>query len=411
MRRLIRDAGFDGQLYTADGSSSKQLTGGSLPDLPAAINFGNEQEPEREFAKLAKQRPTGPRMCGEFWAGWFDTWGEKHQTTPVERASAALDWMLSRGISVSLYMVHGGTSFGFHAGADFRKSFMPDTTSYDYDSPIDEAGHTNAKFTALRNVIRRYLPEGTALPDPPPSAAMISIPRFEFREAKALAELYGAPIAAIAPLSMEELGLAHGIVVYRTKVKDAYQGALELDKLHDYAIVYGDGRMLGTLDRRLNQHSIPVDLKAAATLDVLVDAMGHINFGPELLTDRKGLAAVRLGATPLEGWEIYGVPLNAPPHDGFVPSKSAGPAFYRAAFDLADVGDTYLNTSGWGKGYVWLNGHNLGRYWRVGPQQTLYVPAGWLHQGSNEVVVLDLDPAANRSMEGVRAPIWDTPPH
>jgi beta-galactosidase len=408
VRHMIREAGFDGQLYTADGSSEKQLTGGTLPDLPAAINFGNEQEPAREFAKLAKLRPTGPRMCGEFWAGWFDTWGEKHQTTPVERAAAALDWMLSRGISVSLYMIHGGTSFGFHAGADFRKSYMPDTTSYDYDSPIDEAGRTNAKFTALRNVIRRYLPEGTALPDPPAQTSMISIPRFEFREAKPLAEIYGAPTASKTPLSMEELGLAHGLVVYRTKVKQEFHGGLELDKLHDYAIVYADGKPLGTVDRRLEQRSIPVDLKSGGTLEVLVDAMGHINFGPELLTDRKGLTAVRTGGTALEGWEIYGVPLTDPPHDGFAAAKPTGPAFYRAKFEVGDVGDTYLRTSGWGKGYVWLNGHNLGRYWNVGPQQTLYVPAGWLNAGANEVVVLDLDPSGVRSMAGVQAPVWET---
>lgn len=408
IRKMIREAGFDGQLYTADGSSQQQLAGGTLPDLPVAINFGNEQQPDKEFAALAQVRPSGPRMCGEFWAGWFDTWGETHSRTPVERAAAALDWMLSRGISVNLYMIHGGTSFGFHAGADFRKSYMPDTTSYDYDSPIDEAGRTNAKFIALRDVIRHYLPESSLLPDPPAPSAIIDIPIFEFREAKPLTEIYGPAVGAKAPPSMEELGQSHGLVVYRTKVRKRFQGALELERVHDYAIVYSDGQPIGTVDRRLDQHSIAVDLKEGSTLDVLVDAMGHVNFGQQMLADRKGLGAARIGGAPLENWEVYGVPLTEPPHDGFRGTMPTGPAFYRAGFDLGEVGDTFLRTSGWGKGYVWVNGHNLGRYWGLGPQQTLFVPAGWLRSGRNEVIVLDLVPSGNRSMDGVRAPEWGT---
>ena len=409
VRKMIREAGFDGQLYTADGSSAKRLEGGTLPDLPAAINFGNDEEPATEFANLAKQRPTGPRMCGEFWAGWFDTWGEKHATTPVERAAAALDWMLSRGISVSLYMIHGGTSFGFRAGADFRKSYMPDTTSYDYDSPIDEAGRLTPKFSALRDVIRRHLPAGTVVPEPPAAGTLIAIPRFEFRESRALAASYGKAVRAAAPLAMEELGQAHGIVVYRTVVKEALGGELELEKVHDYAIVSSGGRVLGTVDRRLDQHAVTVDLKAGSPLEVLVDTMGHINFGPQIPFDRKGLLAAKLGGRALEGWEIYGVPLTEPPASGYAAAQAEGPAFYRAGFELTAVGDTYLTTGGWGKGYVWVNGHNLGRYWKVGPQQTVFVPAGWLKAGRNEVIVLDLEPAGKRAMEGVRGPVWETP--
>ncbi len=406
VRKMIRAAGFDGQLYTADGSSAKQLAGGTLPDLPAAINFGNDQEPEKEFANLAKERPTGPWMCGEFWAGWFDTWGEKHATTPVERAAAALDWMLGRGISVSLYMIHGGTSFGFHAGADFRKSYMPDTTSYDYDSPIDEAGRLTPKFTALRDVIKRHLPEGTVLPEPPAATAMIAIPRFELKESAALASVYGKAVRAQAPMAMEDLGQTHGLVLYRAKVAADYRGEVELEKVRDYGIVSVDGKVAGTVDRRLDQHAVTVEVKAGSTLEVLVDAMGHINFGPELPGDRKGLTAARMGGAAIEGWEMFGVPLNAPPQSGYGAAKVEGAAFYRGGFELGAVGDTYLTTGGWGKGYVWVNGHNLGRYWSVGPQQTLFVPAGWLKAGRNEVVVLDLEAGRVRAMEGVKAPVW-----
>ena len=202
IRTMIRESGFDGQLYTADGSSPERLAGGTFPDLPIAINFGNEEDPAKEFANLAKFRPNGPLMCGEFWAGWFDTWGEKHSTTPVERAAGALEWMLSRGISVSLYMIHGGTSFGFRAGADFRKGYMPDTTSYDYDSPIDEAGRPTAKFAALRAVISRHVPAGTVIPDPPAPLPMITIPRFDFRDARSLYDVYGAARSFEKPPAM-----------------------------------------------------------------------------------------------------------------------------------------------------------------------------------------------------------------
>ena len=409
IRSMIREAGFDGQLYTADGSNEKQLSGGTLRDLPLAINFGNNENPEQEFAKLDRFRPEGPRMCGEFWAGWFDTWGEQHATTPVERAAGALDWMLSRGISVSLYMIHGGTSFGFHAGADFRKGYMPDTTSYDYDSPLDETGRPTPKFAAMRNVIRRHLPPGTVIPELPASPAMIEIAPIEFRQAAPLESVLGSPRHAGAPLAMEELGQAHGLVLYRHRVRESFEGTLEIQRLGDYAIVFVDGRKAGSLDRRLEQRSIEVRLKTGNTLDILVEAMGHINFGRHLQTDRKGMERVLLGGKELDGWDIYGIPLSDPPRGGFTQSTPSGAAFYQARFELAAPGDSYLDMSGWGKGIVWVNGRNLGRYWSVGPQQALFLPGPWLRKGGNEIVVLDLEAGRRRSIRGVPHPIWHTP--
>jgi len=406
IRNMIRQAGFDGQLYTADGSGEKQLGGGTLPDLPAAINFGNGENPENEFARLDSFRPKGPRMCGEFWDGWFDTWGEQHATTPAARAAAALDWMLSRGISVSLYMVHGGTSFGFHAGADFHGRYLPDTTSYDYDSPLDEAGRPTPKFQALRDVILRHLPPGTVLPAPPVSPALIEIPAIEFRQATPLETALGTPVRSASPLTMEELGQSHGMVLYRHKAAQASEGPLEIGQVGDYAIVSVDGVRAGTLDHRMEPKPLPVSLKAGSTLDVLVDVMGHINFGRKMQDDRKGLREVRLAGAGVEGWEMFGIPLDAPPSGGFGPSAPSGPAFYRATFSLDAVGDTYLDMSSWGKGYVWVNGHNLGRYWTVGPQQALFLPAPWLHTGANEIVVLDLEAGRQYAIRGVGHPVW-----
>jgi len=409
VRDMIRKAGFDGQLYTADGAGEKQLSGGTLPDLPVAINFGNDENPEEEFARLERFRPNGPRMCGEFWAGWFDTWGEPHATTPVARAAAALDWMLARGISVSLYMIHGGTSFGFHAGADFRKGYMPDTTSYDYDSPLDEAGRPTPKFQALREVIRRHLPPDAVVPDPPTSPAPMEIPAIEFHEAAVLATALAAPVRSAKLPTLEELGQAHGMVLYRHKATRAAEGPLEIGWVGDYAIVSVDGRRAGVWDHRRDPQPLPVALKAGSVLEVLVDAMGHINFGPKMPGDRKGIGEIRLAGSAVENWEAIGIPLNAPPTSGFGPSTPSGPAFYRARFKLAAAGDTYLDMTGWGKGYVWVNGHNLGRYWVVGPQQALYLPSPWLHTGANEIVVLDLEAGGRRSTRGVAHPIWHTP--
>jgi beta-galactosidase len=406
IRGMIRKAGFDGQLYTADGSSEKQLNGGTLPDLPVAINFGNSENPEQEFANLEKFRTKGPRMCGEFWAGWFDTWGEMHATTPVARAAAALDWMLARGISVSLYMVHGGTSFGFHAGADFRKGYMPDTTSYDYDSPLDESGRPTPKFAALREVIRKHLPEGTVIPEPPASAALIEIPAIEFRETAPLEVAMGKATRSAQTLTMEELGQAHGMVLYRHNAAQASAGPLEMGRVGDYAIVSVDHRRVGTMDHREDLKPLPVEVKAGSTLEVLVDTMGHINFGPRMQDDRKGLAGVRLAGGPVEGWEMIGIPLDAPPSRGYAAGAPTGPAFWRAKFDLATTGDTYLDMTGWGKGYVWVNGRNLGRYWSAGPQQALFVPAGWLRAQANEIVVLDLEAGRQRTVRGVTRPMW-----
>jgi beta-galactosidase len=205
---------------------------------------------------------------------------------------------------------------------------------------------------------------------------------------------------------MEEMGQPHGMVLYRHKARRASTGALEVDRLADYAIVSVDGQRAGTLDRRLDQKSLDVSLNSGNVLEVLVDAMGHVNFSRRMQDDRKGIAGARLAGAALEGWDVYSIPLTAPPTAGYQPVQPTGPAFYRARFNIDAPGDTYLDMSGWGKGYVWVNGYNLGRYWSLGPQQALYVPAGWLRAGGNEIVVLDLDPGGERKTRGVTRPIW-----
>ncbi|HXY39477.1 MAG TPA: glycoside hydrolase family 35 protein [Vicinamibacteria bacterium] len=411
VRRMIVDSGIEVPLYTSDGSEPQELAGGTLPDLTSVINFGGP--PEREFANFAKFRQSVPRMCGEYWVGWFDHWGERHHTGDNKVHLAGIDWMLERGISFNLYMVHGGSNRGFMNGANFAtvgKSYEPTISSYDYDSPIDEAGRLAPKFALYRETIRKHLAAGETLPAPPAPLPVIEIPRFALTETAPLLSLLGEGVSSPRPLSFEELGQSYGFVLYRTQGRAASNARLTITEPRDFAVVLQDSRRLATIDRRLGETSATVSLAAGPPLDILVENGGRINFGPRLYEDRKGIVGkVTLDGTELTGWQMFRLPCEdlatlkfkaAPPH---------GPSFFRGHFELQRTGDTWIDTRGWTKGSVWVNGRNLGRHWRIGPQQTLFCPGVWLRQGTNEIVVLDLyDGAPDRTVAGVTDPVWET---
>ena len=409
IRRMIQDAGLDVSLYTSDGSGKRNLEGGTLDGVLSVINFGDTSNPEREFTNFAAFRQNVPRMCGEFWVGWFDHWGERHHTTPPARSAQGLEWMLSRGISASLYMVHGGSSFGFMSGANNGRIYEPDISGYDYDSPLDEAGRPTAKFHALREVLSRYT-EGATLPELPTPLPMVEIPRFELRDSAPLTAHLGRPLRSTEPVSMEAAGQAYGYILYRKKIERALRGPLQIAEVHDYAVITQGGKLLGTLDRRLHQDRLDVNLDAGQILDILVENMGRTNFGPLLTSDRKGiLGKVTLDGEELRDWEIYTLPLENPASRPFSSEPAQAPALHRGVFSVRQMGDTFLDLRGWGKGVVWVNGHNLGRYWRIGPQQSLFVPGPWLVAGANEAVVLDLEEGGRRSLAGLTNPVYDTP--
>ena len=410
VRHMIRDAGFDVTLYTSDGSGKNNLAGGTLDDVLSVINFGDTSNPEREFANFAAFRQNVPRMCGEFWAGWFDHWGEKHHTTAPERTAGGLEWMLSRGISCNLYMVHGGTSFGYMSGANLSRVYEPDISSYDYDSPLDEAGRPTAKFRALQEVIRKHLPEGTTLPELPAPLPMIEVPRFELRESAAVTARLPKPVRSPNPLPMEMVGQSYGFILYRKQVERAMKGTLEISEARDFALVSQGARRLGTLDRRHKQTKLEVELAAGELLDILVENLGRVNFGPHLVDDRKGIVGkVTLNGEELTGWEIFPLPFDEPSKLPFSAQATAGAALHRGMFQLTELGDCFLDMRGWGIGVAWVNGHNLGRYWKVGPQQSLFVPAPWLKKGANEVIVLDLEEGGSRSLAGGKEILYETP--
>jgi len=408
VREMIRNAGFDVTLYTSDGSGANNLAGGTLPDVLSVINFG-AGNPASEFASFAKFRQNVPLMCGEYWIGWFDHWGENHHTVTAQRAAEGLEWMLSRGISVNLYMFHGGTSFGFMNGANYQRSYEPDISGYDYDSPLDEAGRTTPKFFALREVIKKYLPKDVSLPAIPESLPMIEIPRIQFKESASLFDLPDKPLRSDNPRTMESLGQDYGFILYRKKLDQAVTGKLEINEARDYALVYQGKKRLGVLDRRLRQNSLDVDLSSDQPLEILVENMGRVNFGPHLVDDTKGIAGkVVLASKELKGWDIFTLPLDDLSKLRFSATAKSEPAFYRANFNITVSGDTFLDMRGWGHGFVWVNGHNLGRYWQIGPQQSLFVPSVWLKKGKNQIIVLDLEQGGDRRVAGMKDPVYET---
>jgi len=407
IRDQIRAAGFEVPLFTSDGPTDRMLAGGTLDDVLSVVNFAADDDPEEAFATFAKFRRGVPRMVGEFWTGWFDHWGRDHHVVAPEAGARHLDWLLGQGISVNLYMAHGGTTFGFLPGANWDTRYWPDTTGYDYDAPIDEAGRPTPKFEAYRAVFEKHLPRGERLPPVPAALPAIAIPRVELPESAPLAQLLSTPIRSERPLTQEAIGQEFGFTLYRTRVDRSVADVLEVIEVRDYAVVLSGTRVLGTLDRRLRQGSLDVRLAAGDDLGVLVENMGRVNFGPRLLDDRKGITEkVTLGGRELTGFEIFPLSLRDLSGLRFAREPVAGPAFHRGTFDLSTVGDTFLDLRGWGKGVAWVNGRNLGRFWWLGPQRSLYCPAPFLRQGRNEIVVLETDDRGHRTVQGLVTPVY-----
>lgn len=406
IHRMLVDVGFTkSQLYTADGP--EQVPDGSLPDLPAAINFG-PGESQKGFATLKTLRPDGPFMNSEYWAGWFDHWGAKHAKTDTMQQASDIDWTLRQGYSISLYMFHGGTSFGWMNGANSNgQNYEPDVTSYDYDSPLDESGRPTAKYFLFRDTISKAT--GITPPPVPPVAPPIAIPAFTLTLSAPLWSNLPAPVHSEQPLTMEDLDQAYGYILYRTTLTGPVSGDLVLDQLHDFAQIYIDGQLAGKLDRRLNQNSLPVNVAGKnARLDILIENTGRVNFTKVLRGERKGVTKqITLAGKPVTGWEIYPLPMTATQTLKYSDATCSGACFYRATFQVDKPADTFLDTSAFTKGQVWLNGHALGRVWNIGPQKTLYMPGPWLKSGANEVIVFDLDAAPGRSLQGLKHPVLD----
>ena len=407
LRDILRGAGFTVPLYTSDGGAQYLLESGTLPDVTPVVNFGGG--PEGEFGALTKFRQNIPLMCGEFWVGWFTHWSDSlWGRSDAGQQLKELEWMLSTGKSFNLYMFHGGTNFGFTAGSNHAKLFEPDVTSYDYDAPLDEAGRPTPKFYQLRDLLQKYQ-KGVTFPPLPAPQPMIEIRAITLTDHAPLFPSLRAPLLMAQPQPMEYFGQAYGSVLYRTKMIGPRSGKLVITELHDFASVYINGTLVGRIDRMRGQNSLEIPKGIGdgdATLDILVDAMGRVNFGDRLI-DRKGITErVTLAGVTLMSWDVFPIPMDV----AFLGAlhfaagdTTSSPAFYRGTFDLKSVGDTYLDMKGRTKGLVWINGHNLGRFWNAGPQFRLFVPASWLVKGKNEIVMYDVDGAGPTTLHTVTA--------
>ncbi len=417
-RQMFIDAGFDGLLYTCD--PAPDLVKGHLPGLLPAVNGLDKPKAVKKIIN-DNHSGKGPYYIAEWYPAWFDWWGTKHHTVPAEKYTPALDSVLGAGISINMYMFHGGTTRDFMNGANYKKTspYEPQTSSYDYDAPLDEAGNVTHKFMEFRKVIQKHLPAGKTLPEVPAAKPTISISNITVNEGVPIFNLLGTPKTGETPLTFEDLNQAYGYVLYRTKLNDAASGILKINELRDYGIVFLNGKRIGILDRRLGQDSLQLNVPAeGGTLEILVENMGRINFGPYLLQNKKGITKnVMLGGKALNNWKMYSLPFDdvsaynqSHKTDATQigePTYTNAPVLKHGTFTLQTVGDTYLDMRNWGKGVVWINGHNLGRYWSIGPQQTLYMPVEWLKKGVNEIAVLELLKPEQGTLRGIEKPILD----
>ncbi len=404
IRDIVRKSGFDKvSLFQCDWSSNFLNNG--LDDLTWTMNFGTGANIDNQFKRLGEVRPNAPKMCSEFWSGWFDKWGARHETRPAKDMVEGMDEMLSKGISFSLYMTHGGTSFGHWAGAN-SPGFQPDVTSYDYDAPINEWGQPTPKFYELQKMMAKYN-GGKKLPAVPKAPMpLISVPEFKLTEYKPL--YYGVCDSkeSNAPLTFEDMDMGWGTMIYETQVPAIESASTLTGDFHDFAQVYVNGKYVGKIDRVKNEKSLELPaMPQGANLTIVVEGMGRINFG-RAIKDYKGIIGNVTISSQKENCDISLTPTlwtNSTVKDdyaiaqevfGMQTTKMRGTdskaGYYRGYFTLSKVGDTFLNMEAFGKGQVYVNGHALGRFWHIGPQQTLYLPGCWLKKGKNEVIVLDV---------------------
>ncbi|MBT1704073.1 glycoside hydrolase family 35 protein [Chryseosolibacter indicus] len=392
IKDMLVSAGFDGPFFTSDGTWL--FEGGSLPNvLPTANGEGNVDNLKNAVNKY--HQGVGPYMVAEFYPGWLDHWAEPFVRINHEEIVKQTEVYLKNNIHFNFYMVHGGTNFGFTSGANYNNEhdIQPDITSYDYDAPISEPGWVTPKYLALRDLLKKYVKY--AVPEIPERIPVMDLGEIKLTRQVDFFSLKKnmKPVVNMNPLSFEDLGQGHGYVLYSKKFTQPISGKLNVPGLRDYALVYIDGKKIGELNRQENKYTIDVDIPFNSTLDILVENMGRINYGAEIVNNTKGIIApVSIDEYVVSGgWEMYRFPFDRVPDlSKALASKRQGmPAFYYAEFETQQTGDVFLDMATWGKGIVFVNGHHLGRYWNVGPQQTLYLPGCWLKKGKNEILIFE----------------------
>ena len=398
LKKLMEDNGAGCALFTSDGNNPNMISGGSLPDVYKVLNFGSGSR--TAFQALEGFEHSGPNMCGEFWCGWFDHWRDIHHTRKSDEIVNEIKGFLENDSSFNVYMFHGGTNFGFTAGANHSpdRSYEPTVTSYDYCALLNEWGDYTPAYHEVRKLLheKQGLTE-CQLPDSPKLQNIGTVSLDEYASLLDNLDVLGKHYTNVVPESMEYFGQNFGLIYYETTAEGKYaESPLFVRDVHDFAYVYVDNELNLRIDRTL--YTLPDAEKPVVTIpafsgkrkiSVLVDNMGRVNYGVNML-DRKGISDICLGIQRLLNYDIYTLPLDNLPNLTFQSEKKKCPAFLRGTFETSSDGDCFVHLNGFTKGYVFVNGFNLGRYWNVGPQKSLYLP-GQLLKEQNEIIVLEME--------------------
>lgn len=393
LKDVWTENGINVPFFTGDGPTTYMLEAGTLPGCAVGLDSGSRPE---HFELATKMNPGVPVFSSETYPGWLTHWGEEWQRPDTTALLKEVKFLMDNKKSFNFYVIHGGTNFGFTAGANSGgKGYEPDVTSYDYDAPIDEQGKPRAKYFALRNLIGSYLPKGKKLPPVPEPIPSYEIPSIGLTVFSSVWDNLPQPVSSVQPKPFEAYGQDYGFILYSTELIGHKKGKLTVTDIHDYATVFLNGEFIGTLDRRegINTIDIPESKAERPLLEILVEGMGRINFAQQLI-DRKGITdRVTLNGMTLMNWKVYNLPMdNKFIYDLRSSNRTPGKRgiFFKGNFFLSAPGDTFLDLSNFQKGIIWVNGHNLGRYWNIGPQKRFYCPASFLRKGNNEMIVLDL---------------------
>lgn len=397
LRDMMREGGIDVPLFASDGPGADILSNTAVEGIFPTANFGSRAKVA--YSCLKDFNGGGPCMCTEFWLGWFDAWRDgKHHTTDPDEAAKELKELLENG-SVNLYMFEGGTNFGFMNGSNYGTHLTPDVTSYDYDAVLTEDGQLTEKYHKLKKVITEHIQKEPEVEPTVPieRRAYGKIPVSQKVDLFHALPKLDAPIETVAPRSMEQAGQGYGYMLYSTILDTSTElSNLRLYKAADRAIAFVDGKKaLTAFDRELEEgHEVGPFYGKNMKLDILVENMGRVNYGPMLNWQRKGIdGCVFINSRfSQHNWKQYPLPMdNLEQLDYNAGYEEGIPAFYRFEFEAEEVGDTFLDFAGWGKGFVVVNGFQLGRFWEEGPQRRLYVPGALLHKGCNEIILFETE--------------------
>jgi len=401
---IWRKNGITIPFFTGDGPTQYMLEAGSLKGCASGLDSGSEQ---KDFDIASQMNPGVPIFSSETYPGWLTHWGEKWAKPDTASLLKEIKFLMDNKKSFNLYVIHGGTNFGFTAGANSEgKGYEPDITSYDYDAPINEQGLPTKKFYSLRRLITSYLPKGTIIPSIPSPITTIETPDIQLNVFSSIWDNMPVPIQSAQPKPFEALDQNQGYMLYKTTLIGHKSGKLDVTNIHDYALVFLNGKYIGDLDRgkEVSSIRIPKTEVKDPVLEILVEGMGHINFAQHII-DRKGITdRVNLNGMTLMNWEIFKLPMNNEYISTIKPSTNTSKPglFFKGNFNLNSIADTYFDMSNYKKGIVWVNGHNLGRFWEIGPQKRLYCPACWLKNGDNEILVYDSYLTEAKTIKGMK---------